>query len=313
MPKTQNRFARAAFAIAFVLGTGAVHTARADTVSLMWDLNAEPVDGYLLYVGTQSGIYSQTIDVGNTGSHVFTTTVPGQRYYFTVAAYAGNAVSGRSNEVSAVSNAPPTLANPGNQTSAVGQVIALQLVGADPLGDPLTYSATGLPTGLMVSQVLGLITGVTTTAGTYNVTATVSDGVLAASQSFAWTVQASANVAPTLAAPGNQTGQTGVTTSLQLVGSDANGDTLTYGASGLPPGLAMTAGTGRIAGTPTTTGSYTVTATVSDGSLSASRTFTWTIQSVNVAPTLTNPLGQTGEVGVARRSSSWAAMRTATR
>jgi hypothetical protein len=39
--------------------------------------------------------------------------------------------------------------------------------------------------------------------------------------------------------PGSQTGQVGVATSLQLSATDANGDAVVYGASGLPPGLTV--------------------------------------------------------------------------
>ncbi len=48
----------------------------------------------------------------------------------------------------------------------------------------------------------------------------------------------------------------------------------------LPPGLSFRTRDGRISGTPTLAGTYTVTLTVTDTdtSLSASVTFTWTIQ-----------------------------------
>ena len=40
-----------------------------------------------------------------------------------------------------------------------------------------------------------------------------------------------------------------------------------------------------------------MTVTVSDGALSASQSFTWTIQAANVAPVLTNPGSQTTTAG----------------
>ena len=70
-------------------------------------------------------------------------------------------------EVCGYSNAPPTLVNPGNRTSTVGQAVTLQLVGSDPASQPLTYSATGLPTGLSVMASTGYISGAGTTAGSY--------------------------------------------------------------------------------------------------------------------------------------------------
>ena len=288
-----------ALAVTFIVGLGFARLAAADTITLQWDVNPAPeVTGYIVKVGTQSGVYSQTFDVGDTDTYIFPSAVAGQRYYFAVASYAGALVGPLSNEISGFSNAYPVLLNPGNKTSTVGQAVSVPLTGSDPDADPITYSATGLPPGLTVSSTLGWITGTPTTAGTYSVTARVSDGVLTASQTFTWTVRPP-NVAPTLTNPGNQTATVGQAAVLQLVGSDSNGDTLTYLASGLPAGMVLTASTGRIAGTPTTANTYNVTATVSDGTLSATQSFTWTIQTANAAPTLTNPGNQTATVGQA--------------
>src|SRR5262249_20331549 len=51
------------------------------------------------------------------------------------------------------------LYNPGDQTSTRGDTIALQVTATDPNGDPLTYSATGLPSGLSIASGTGLISG----------------------------------------------------------------------------------------------------------------------------------------------------------
>ena len=273
-----------------------VRTASADTLTVAWDLSTTPeVTGYVVHIGTQPGTYTQTVDVGNTDRFVFTSALPGQQYCFAVKSYAGGTLSEFSNEACGVSNGYPFLDQPADQTSTVGQNVSLQLNGGDPQGQPVTYSATGLPPGLLISQTIGLVSGVPVTAGSYNVTVTVSDGALSVSRTFTWTIGA-ANQPPTLANPGDQTSDSGSAVILQLQGSDPEGGTLTYSASGLPPGLALTAGTGRIAGTPSTVGSYNVSVSVSDGSLSASRSFTWTIRSGNVAPVLTNPGTQTTDV-----------------
>src|SRR5207247_6540543 len=87
------------------------------------------------------------------------------------------------------------------------------------------------------------------------------------------------NGAPTLTAPVNQTSDENWTVSLQLVASDPDSDALTYSATGLPPALTVNATTGLISGTLATpsAGTYTVTASASDGALSDSKTFTWTV------------------------------------
>ena len=87
-------------------------------------------------------------------------------------------------------NGAPVLTNPGSQASNRGSSVSLQLQASDPNGQPLTWSATGLPAGLGMNN-SGLITGtVATAAADSTVTVTVSDGTLTAAATFAWTITA---------------------------------------------------------------------------------------------------------------------------
>jgi len=96
---------------------------------------------------------------------------------------------------------------------------------------------------------------------------------------------AGSNTAPTLAAVANQSGVIGQAVSLALSGSDADGNTLSYSATGLPAGTSIATATGLISGTPTTAATYNVTAQVNDGQGgTASRSFTWTIAAAGVLP-----------------------------
>lgn len=87
-------------------------------------------------------------------------------------------------------NTPPTLAAPGDQTSTEGDSISLALHGQDTDGDTLTYMATGLPASLGIDPATGVISGTVATgaAGSYSVSAGVSDGTDTATTAFVWTV-----------------------------------------------------------------------------------------------------------------------------
>ena len=173
-------------------------SASGDTIDLMWDRHPESqVIGYVVHVGTQSGTYTQHIDVGSMTAWSFTSAVAGRQYCFTVTAYVSGPLEGPpSNEACGWGNAPPALTNPGTQSSKVGQPASLQLGGSDPKGDVLTYSATGLPPGLTLMASTGYVSGTPTTSGSYSVTARVSDGTLTASQTFTWTTGVVDTAAP---------------------------------------------------------------------------------------------------------------------
>src|SRR5204863_1908338 len=114
--------------------------------------NPEPaVGGYIIYVGSAPGAYSERLDVGNV-TRFDLTADSGRQYCFAVSAYEAGSLEGeRSADVCttiAASNTAPSISNPGSLSSPVGQVLTLALSGVDPEGAPLTYSVTGLPSGL---------------------------------------------------------------------------------------------------------------------------------------------------------------------
>jgi hypothetical protein len=180
--------ARAAlFSILTILG--AASSAQAQNVTLAWD--APPgfaATGYTLHVGVQSGVYGQTIDVGAPTTYTFTQAQPGTRYCCAESAYnASNVSTPLSNEITWKINVGPALVQPLNQVSTAGSSTSLQLSATDD-GDPLTYTASGLPAGVSINPMTGRISGTPTTAGSRTVTVSVSDGQLSASRTFTWVV-----------------------------------------------------------------------------------------------------------------------------
>ena len=196
-------------------------------------------------------------------------------------------------------NADPVLSNIGNQSHRENEASVSVTTGATDAnsGDTLTYSASGLPTGLSINTGTGAITGTPTAAGTYNATVSVSDGNGGSdSESFTWTI--SANNAPVLSSIGNQSGTIGSAISITPMASDADSDSVTWSASSLPSGLSINQTTGAISGTPDTNQSLSTTVSIDDGyGGTDSETFSFTI--ANTAPVLAMIGDQASTVGTA--------------
>jgi hypothetical protein len=179
-----------------------------------------------------------------------------------------------------------TVTNPGNQSGVSNTAITPLPITASDSSPAATLSYTdhgSLPTGLSINPSSGVITGTPTTAGTFPVSITATDGAgYSGLATFSWVVTNTVSVTN----PGDQTSDTGKAISpLTVTAVDSSSRaTLSYSAGGtLPPGLSIGSGTGAITGTPTTTGTYPVTVTATDNAgFSGSATFHWTI--VNLQP-----------------------------
>ena len=82
-----------------------------------------------------------------------------------------------------------TITDPGTRSSNLNASVSLQIHASSSLGEVLTYSASGLPTGLSINGATGLISGHVTYPGNFtaHVTAKDTDGITA-SAAFAWRV-----------------------------------------------------------------------------------------------------------------------------
>lgn len=182
-----------------------------------------------------------------------------------------------------------TVTNPGTQTYTVdAAIVALQIEATDPVsGQTLTYSATGLPSGISLSS-SGLLTGTPTTVGTYTVVVNVADEVDGSGNTAFYIVVTPVHIVTILNVVSVLGLQVGTFYSQQIGATDsAEGQTITFSATGLPPGLTINSSSGLISGTPTTAGSYaySVTATDTTGA-SATATATLSVQANTLPPSL---------------------------
>ncbi len=219
------------------------------------------------------------------------TPTTGGRFPVTVTATDGAGYSGSAAFTWTVTDTV-SVTSPGDQSSVSGTAIAPLGAGATDSSATatLTWSATGLPAGLSVDPSTGTISGTPTTAGSSPVTLTATDGAgYSGSATFTWTVTNSVTVAPVA----DQTAHVGsAVAAVHVTATDSSPTaSVTYSATGLPPGLAIAPTTGTITGTPTRSGVATVTVTATDGSGFSGRTgFTWTV----TGPVITSVTPATG-------------------
>ncbi len=261
-------------------------------------LSASDPDGDPVTFGATNLPPGLTIDAnsGVIGGSIDLTGAAGSPYNVTIQASDGTATTSQTFTWT-VTNAAPTVDNPGNQTNVQGDAVNLPLVGNDPHGAAITYGATGLPPGLTVNANSGVISGTIAANASnnspYAVNVSVNNGTLTVNQTFSWVVTVVG-----VTNPGDQTNNAGTNVNLQIQGRDNNGNNLTYGAQGLPPGLSINTTTGLISGTIAAnaylTSPYTVTVTATKGTASDSQTFAWNVgHAANNPPVVTNPGNQT--------------------
>lgn len=126
---------------------------------------------------------------------------------------------------------------------------------------PYTWSQTGLPAGLTLDAASGLINGIPTNAGSFNVTITVRDNAgLSASRQF--TIVVASGLSITLTSLPAGTVGTSYSQTLQAAGG-SGGFVWSVTSGALPAGLTLAAG-GALQGAPTRPGDFAFTAQVRD-------------------------------------------------
>ncbi len=201
----------------------------------------------------------------------------------------------------AVASEPPLLDYIGDKVAVIGSPFSLTLEATDLDQQPLTFSATGLPTGATVtpSSIYGQATvswvPTASDAGVYAVVFEVTNtgngnpALVASDQQTIQLVVRATDQAPVLQSPNDQTIGEGQTLTVALAATDPDGDNLTYSVSNAPAGATLDPASGVFTWTPTfaQAGVYqNVTFTASDGYLTSTQSINIDVTKTDQKPTL---------------------------
>ncbi len=186
-----------------------------------------------------------------------------------------------------------SLTNPGTLTNTDGDTgVSVAVTASPPSGSAVTFTATGLPSGLSIAGSGHVGTNSGTVGATadldspYTVTVTGTQGSYSTSQVFTWIIEPKLVVSN----PGPQTNAPG-SVSLVIPVYYSGGSTVSYSASGLPSGLSITSTSntsltisGTISSGAISTTPYYVALTATQGSYTSTQNFDWTVPAFIVNP-----------------------------
>lgn len=134
-------------------------------------------------------------------------------------------------------NHAPLLAPVADAVVNEGATLGFQLSATDEDGDAVTFSASPLPAGATLGSSTGALAWTPSyqQAGSYSINFTASDGKTSTSQVASITV-ANVNTVPVVDAIPNRTVTEGQLLRFQVNATDADGDTLAFSATSVPPG-----------------------------------------------------------------------------
>jgi len=158
--------------------------------------------------------------------------------------------------------------------------------------NPTSYNASGLPAGLSTVSASGVISGTPTQSGTFQVTLGARNGSGTVGNATLVLVILPLPL-PTISSSLTATGTDDLPFSYTIT-ADFNASS--FGATGLPSGLVVTASSGLISGTPTQTGTFSPTITAVNASGTGSATLALDILNPP-PPVISSTLSVTGTAG----------------
>ncbi len=172
---------------------------------------------------------------------------------------------------------PPSVTSAATAAGTLGSPFNYQITASN---SPTSYGETGtLPAGLSLNASSGVISGTPTATGTSSVTVSATNG--AGTGSATLTITVSNPSPPVITSATTASGSVGYTFTYQITASNSPAS---YAETGtLPAGLSLNTSTGVISGTPTATGTTSVTIKASN--LGGTGSATLTISVGNLPPT----------------------------
>ncbi|WP_406696632.1 YDG domain-containing protein [Singulisphaera sp. Ch08] len=210
-------------------------------------------------------------------------------------------------------NQAPVPANPGDQSVAEGSTLVFMLnatdgdlVNPNEMPNPLTYSiVNGGQFGMSLDPQTGTFswTPDETQDGVYDLTFQVDDGEGGAVERTITITVAEVNASPLIGVIGDFAVNENTSLDFAIVGNDADAgpgarNTLSFSATGLPPGATLDSSTGAFHWTPTDDGIYEIVITVDDNgtpSLSDTKSFRITVANVSPSVSITGAPASVGE------------------
>jgi hypothetical protein len=170
----------------------------------------------------------------------------------------------------------PKISSPKIVSAQGGQSINLAVSSTNV---PATFSATGLPPGLYLSDPSkGIISGIPRQAGSFTTTLSAANGSGISTTTIRFDIAATSATTPSISSPLSVNGQAGMEFKYQIT---AINNPSYFGASGLPPGLTFNKSTGLIYGKPSQAGVSAVAISAANQAGAGSQMLTIDIKPTN--------------------------------
>jgi VCBS repeat-containing protein len=191
-----------------------------------------------------------------------------------------------------------TVTPPAVTTGTTGSPFSQVFTQTGAVGTPVFSTASTLPTGFTLNSSTGQLSGTTNQHTSFSIVVTVTDGNTCTGTSAAYPLTINCQTI-TVTNPSTTTGTVATFFSQQFTQTGAIGGATFSTASTLPAGLTLHGATGVLDGTPTQSGSFPITVTVTDGNGCTGISATYTLVIACNVITVTSPANNLGTAGSA--------------